>query len=85
MVVVVLTYHEHLFIGLFCLFQLTVQLALIGLMEYLLHLTKLYPDMMYVHQDSGLINVAYFKFSIDDAKGTVSSLFITWKMDAYAT
>ncbi|XP_063882780.1 transformation/transcription domain-associated protein-like isoform X6 [Scylla paramamosain] len=48
---------------------LTVQLALIGLMEYLLHLTKLYPDMMYVHQDSGLINVAYFKFSIDDAKG----------------
>ncbi|XP_068243023.1 transformation/transcription domain-associated protein isoform X3 [Palaemon carinicauda] len=48
---------------------LTVQLALIGLMEYLLHLTKLYPDMMYVHQDSGLINVAYFKFNIDDAKG----------------
>lgn len=45
------------------------QLALIGLMEYLLHLTKLYPDMMYVHQDSGLINVAYFKFNIDDAKG----------------
>ncbi|KAK3867130.1 hypothetical protein Pcinc_027378 [Petrolisthes cinctipes] len=48
---------------------LTVQVALIGLMEYLLHLTKLYPDMMYVHQDSGLINVAYFKFNIDDAKG----------------
>lgn len=24
---------------------------------------------MYVHQDSGLINVAYFKFNIDDAKG----------------
>lgn len=38
-------------------------------MEYLLHLTKLYPDMMYIHQDSGLINVAYFKFNIDDAKG----------------
>ncbi|XP_027217728.2 transformation/transcription domain-associated protein isoform X2 [Penaeus vannamei] len=48
---------------------LTIQLALIGLMEYLLHLTKLYPDMMYIHQDSGLINVAYFKFNIDDAKG----------------
>ncbi|XP_045594313.1 transformation/transcription domain-associated protein isoform X4 [Procambarus clarkii] len=48
---------------------LTVQLALIGLMEYLLHLTKLYPDMMYVHQDSGLINIAYFKFGMDDAKG----------------
>lgn len=41
-------------------------------MEYLLHLTKLYPDMMYIHQDSGLINVAYFKFNIDDAKGMSS-------------
>lgn len=51
---------------------LTVQLALIGLMEYLLHLTKLYPDMMYIHQDSGLINVAYFKFNIDDAKGELN-------------
>ena len=40
-----------------------------GLMEYLLHLTRLYPDMMYIHQDSGLVNVAYFKFNVDDAKG----------------
>lgn len=38
-------------------------------MEYLLHLTRLYPDMMYIHQDSGLVNVAYFKFNVDDAKG----------------
>ncbi|KAB7505950.1 Transformation/transcription domain-associated protein [Armadillidium nasatum] len=48
---------------------LTIQLALVCLMEYSLHLTRLYPDMMYIHQDSGLVNVSYFKFNIDDGKG----------------
>lgn len=65
--------HSCILLYFVCSYQLTVQLALIGLMEYLLHLTKLYPDMMYVHQDSGLINVAYFKFNIDDAKGRGAS------------
>lgn len=27
------------------------------------------PDMMYLHQDSGLLDIAYFKFDIDDQTG----------------
>ncbi|KAA0197800.1 hypothetical protein HAZT_HAZT001767 [Hyalella azteca] len=49
--------------------MVTVQLGVLGLMEYVLHLTRLYPDMLYLHRDSGLINVAYFKFNVDDSKG----------------
>jgi len=44
-------------------------MALAGLMEYVLHLTRLNPDMIYIHQDTGLINVAYFKFDVDDMSG----------------
>lgn len=29
--------------------------------------------MMYVHQDSGLINIAYFKFDIDDISGELDA------------
>lgn len=50
--------------------MLTLQLALASFAEYVLHLTRLNPDMMYVHQDSGLLNVSYFKFDVDDATGT---------------
>ena len=39
----------------------TLQLALAGFAEYVLHLSRLNPDMMYVHQDSGLVNISYFK------------------------
>lgn len=49
--------------------MVTVQLGVLGLMEYVLHLTRLYPEMLFLHQDSGLINVAYFKFNMDDTKG----------------
>ena len=48
---------------------LTLQLALAGFAEYVLHLTRLNPDMLYIHQDSGLANVAYFKFDVDDVSG----------------
>jgi len=44
-------------------------LALEGLAEYVLHLTRLNPDMMYIHKDSGYISVSYFKFDIDDQSG----------------
>lgn len=54
-------------------FQFTVQLALEGLAEYVLHLTRLNPDMMYVHKDSGYISVSYFKFDIDEQTGMVYS------------
>ncbi|KOB75140.1 Transformation/transcription domain-associated protein [Operophtera brumata] len=49
--------------------MMTLQLSLASFAEYVLHLTRLNPDMMYVHQDSGLLNVSYFKFDIDDATG----------------
>lgn len=56
----------------FC-FQFTLQLSLTCFAEYVLHLTRLNPDMMYVHQDSGLINIAYFKFDIDDISGELDA------------
>ncbi|XP_023247442.1 transformation/transcription domain-associated protein [Copidosoma floridanum] len=51
----------------------TLQLSLICFAEYALHLTRLNPDMMYIHQDSGLINVAYFKFDVDDTTGELDA------------
>ncbi|XP_053674176.1 transcription-associated protein 1 [Anopheles nili] len=47
----------------------TLQLALSCLLEYALCLTRLNPDMMYLHQDSGLMNVSYFRFEMDDSTG----------------
>ena len=49
--------------------QFTLQLALAGFAEFVLHLTRMNPDMMYLHQDSGFLNIAYFKFDIDDQTG----------------
>lgn len=54
------------------MFQLTLQMSLACFAEYVLHLTRLNPDMIYIHQDSGLLNVAYFKFDVDDSKGKLS-------------
>lgn len=47
---------------------MTLQMALAFLCEYALHLTRLNTDMIYIHQDSGLMNVSYFKFDINDDK-----------------
>jgi len=63
------------------LLQFTLQLSLACFAEYVLHLTRLNPDMMYIHQDSGLVNVSYFKFDVDDTTGgcvhlSVSLLYI---------
>lgn len=49
--------------------MLTLQISLASFAEYVFHLTRLSPDMMYIHQDSGLLNVSYFKFDVDDATG----------------
>lgn len=49
----------------------TLQLSLACFAEYVLHLTRLNPDMMYLHQDSGLMNVSYFKFDVNDATGNI--------------
>ncbi|XP_033155613.1 transcription-associated protein 1 isoform X1 [Drosophila mauritiana] len=48
--------------------MLTLQLALAFLCEHALNLTRLNADMMYLHQDSGLMNISYFKFDVNDDK-----------------
>lgn len=55
-------------------FQFTLQLALACFAEYVFHLTRLNPDMMYLHQDSGLMNISYFKFDVDDGTGKYTFL-----------
>ena len=50
-------------------FQFTIQLAVCGFAEFVLHLTRMNPDMMYLHRDSGFLNIAYFKLDIDDQTG----------------
>uniref|UniRef100_A0A146L0J1 Transformation/transcription domain-associated protein n=6 Tax=Lygus hesperus TaxID=30085 RepID=A0A146L0J1_LYGHE len=51
----------------------TLQLSLTCFCEYVLHLTRLNPDMLYIHQDSGLLNVSYFKFDVEDTKGDLNA------------
>ena len=51
----------------------TLQLSLAAFAEYVLHLSRLNPDMMYIHQDSGLVNISYFKFDVDDVSGKLDS------------
>ena len=51
----------------------TLQLSLAAFAEYVLHLSRLNPDMMYIHQDSGLVNISYFKFDVDDVSGELDS------------
>lgn len=53
--------------------QFTLQLSLAGFAEFVLHLTRLNPDMMYIHQDSGLMNISYFKFDVDDGTGELDA------------
>jgi len=51
------------------------------LVEYALHLTRLNPDMMYIHQDSGLLNASYLKFDVDDKKGNLLSIISIFKLN----
>lgn len=51
--------------------QLMIQLALMGFAEYVLHLTRMNPDQMYLHQDCGYLSIAYFKFHVDDVSGKI--------------
>ena len=52
---------------------MTIQLALAGFAEFVFHLTRMNPDTMYLHQDSGHMNIAYFKFDIDDQTGKLGN------------
>nr|CAD7455783.1 unnamed protein product [Timema tahoe] len=51
----------------------TLQLSLACFAEYVLHLTRLNPDMMYIHQDSGLVSISYYKFDVDDVTGDLDA------------
>lgn len=51
----------------------TLQMALAGFIEYVLHLSRLNPEMLYIHRNCGLVNVSYFKFDVDDATGDLDS------------
>lgn len=44
----------------------TIQLGLTGMTEYAFYLCRLNPDMLYIHRDSGLVNVAYYRFEFDN-------------------
>lgn len=46
-----------------------------GFAEFVLHLTRMNPDMMYLHQDCGYLNISYFKFDIDDQSGIGSEFY----------
>ena len=48
-------------------------MALAGFAEHVLHLSRCNPDMLYIHQDSGLVNVSYYKFDVDDQTGELDS------------
>uniref|UniRef100_A0A0L8IF18 Non-specific serine/threonine protein kinase n=1 Tax=Octopus bimaculoides TaxID=37653 RepID=A0A0L8IF18_OCTBM len=52
---------------------ITIQLALMAFAEFILHLTRMNPDMMYLHQDCGFLNIAYFKFDLDDQSGELDA------------
>ncbi|KAK6165821.1 hypothetical protein SNE40_022660 [Patella caerulea] len=52
---------------------LTIQLALMGFAEFILYLSRMNPDMMYLHQDCGFLNISYFKFDIDDQTGELDA------------
>lgn len=52
----------------------TTQLAIWSAMEYALYLTRLNPEMLYVHKDTGLANVAYFKFEMDEIANEIMTM-----------
>uniref|UniRef100_A0A670KJU8 Transformation/transcription domain associated protein n=1 Tax=Podarcis muralis TaxID=64176 RepID=A0A670KJU8_PODMU len=51
----------------------TIQLALIGFAEFVFHLNRLNPEMLQIAQDTGKLNVAYFRFDINDATGDLDA------------
>jgi transformation/transcription domain-associated protein len=53
---------------------LTLQLSLCCVLEHAFHLTRLNADMMYLHQDSGLLNISYFKFDLDDSTAELNTI-----------
>jgi len=50
-------------------FQFILNVCLSCFAEYAFHFTRLNPEMMYLHKDTGMVNVSYYKFDIDDETG----------------
>ena len=44
-------------------------MALSGFAEFILHLTRLGPEMLQIAQDSGRLTISYSRFEVDDTKG----------------
>lgn len=49
--------------------QFTLQLGLANFCEFAFHLVRLNPDMMYIHRDSGLLNVGFYQFDLIEESG----------------
>ncbi|XP_072179557.1 transformation/transcription domain-associated protein-like [Diadema setosum] len=53
--------------------MMTGQLALLGLAEFVLHLTRLNPEIIQIERNSGLLSVFYLRFDIDDTSGELDA------------
>jgi len=53
--------------------KLTQQIALAGFIEFVLHLTRLGPEMINIAKDCGNVTFNYFRFDIDDSKGELDA------------
>ena len=53
--------------------KFTQQIALAGFVEFVLHLTRLGPEMINVARDCGNVTFNYFRFDIDDTKGELDA------------
>lgn len=56
--------------------KLTQQIALAGFIEFVLHLTRLGPEMINIAKDCGNVTFNYFRFDIDDSKGILFFLSV---------
>jgi transformation/transcription domain-associated protein len=53
--------------------NMTLHLAVCGFAEFAFCLTRMNPEMIYLHQDSGFVNISYFKFDTDDLTGELNA------------
>ena len=58
--------------------QFSQQVALAGFVEFTFHLTRLNPEMINIARDSGHVTFNFFKFDLDDAKGELGPLCLSW-------
>jgi len=59
---------------------MTNHLALWGFAEFAFCLTRMNPEMIYLHQDSGFLNISYYKFDTDDVTGTATFIILSTEL-----